>query len=170
MEIRLLNESDAHSYQQVRLSALKNNPEAFGSTYEREAAYPLEFVASRLKPGEDQFVLGSFQDGGVLAGIVTFKREESPKMRHRGNVFAMYVAPEARGGGVGKSLLEELIRRAREADGLEQIHLAVVTDNSSARKLYTSLGFEVYGTEPYALKVGGKYYDEDLMVLRLESR
>ncbi|MCW1928108.1 hypothetical protein [Bhargavaea beijingensis] len=89
MEIRLLNGSDARSYQQVRLSALKNKPEAFGSTFERETAFPLEFVASRLKPGEDQFVLGAFQDGGSLAGIVTFKREESPKMRYRGNVFAM---------------------------------------------------------------------------------
>lgn len=166
MEIRLLNESDARSYQQVRLSALKNNPEAFGSTYEREAAFPLEFVAGRLKPGEDQFVLGAFQDGESLTGIVTFKREESPKMRHRGNVFAMYVAPEARGRSVGKRLMEELIRRARETDGLEQIHLAVVTDNGPARKLYTSLGFKVYGAEPRALKVGGKYYDEDLMILR----
>lgn len=89
MEIRLLNESDARSYQEVRLSALKNNPEAFASTFDREAADPLEFVAGRLKPGEDQFVLGAFQDGGSLAGIVTFKREESPKMRYRGNVFAM---------------------------------------------------------------------------------
>ncbi|WP_424237447.1 N-acetyltransferase family protein [Bhargavaea ginsengi] len=166
MEIRLLNESDARSYQQVRLSALKNNPEAFGSTFEREAAYPLEFVASRLKSDEDQFVLGAFQDGGSLSGIVTFKREESPKLRHRGNVFAMYVAPEARGRSVGKRLMEELIRQAREADGVEQIHLAVVSDNSPAWKLYTSLGFEVYGTEPRALKVGGKYYDEDLMILR----
>ncbi|MFC7366419.1 MULTISPECIES: GNAT family N-acetyltransferase [Bhargavaea] len=166
MEIRLLNESDAHSYQQVRLGALKNNPEAFGSTFEREAAFPLDFVASRLKPDEDQFVLGAFQDGGSLAGIVTFKREESPKMRHRGNLYAMYVAPEARGRGMAKSLLEELIRRARETDGLEQIHLAVVTDNGPARKLYTSLGFKVYGTEPRALKVCGKYYDEDLMILR----
>lgn len=166
MEIRLLNGSDARSYQQVRLSALKNNPEAFGSTYEREAAYPLEFVAGRLKPSEDQFVLGAFQEDGSLAGIVTFKREESPKMRHRGNVYAMYVEPEARGGGVGKALLEELIRRVRETYGLEQIHLAVVSDNGPAKKLYTSLGFEIYGTEPHALKVGGKYYDEDLMVLR----
>ncbi|KZE37500.1 acetyltransferase [Bhargavaea cecembensis] len=166
MEIRLLNESDAHSYQQVRLSALKNNPEAFGSTYEQEVAYPLEVVGDRLKPGQDQFVLGAFQEDGSLAGIVTFKREESPKMRHRGNVFAMYVAPEARGRSVGKSLLEELIRRAREGDGLEQIHLAVVAHNAPARRLYTSLGFEVYGTEPNALKVSGKYYDEDLMILR----
>ncbi|MCW1928107.1 GNAT family N-acetyltransferase [Bhargavaea beijingensis] len=44
--------------------------------------------------------------------------------------------------------------------------MAVVSDNGPAKKLYTSLGFENYGTEPHALKVGGKYYDEDLMVLR----
>ena len=41
MAIRILNKSDAKLYQEVRLSALKNNPEAFGSTYEREAQFSL---------------------------------------------------------------------------------------------------------------------------------
>lgn len=44
MEIRILSKSDAQVYQEVRLSALKNNPEAFGSTYEREVNVSLQTV------------------------------------------------------------------------------------------------------------------------------
>ena len=59
----------------------------------------------------------------------------------------------------------ELLKQAKKCDGLEQIKLAVVSDNSSAKKLYRSLGFKTYGVEPNALKYNGKYFDEDLMVL-----
>ncbi|WP_317935242.1 GNAT family N-acetyltransferase [Sporosarcina aquimarina] len=47
------------------------------------------------------------------------------------------------------------------------MYITVVTTNSTAKKLYTSLGFEKFGTEKRALKVDGDYFDEDLMVLFL---
>lgn len=168
MNIRTLNESDAPLYQNLRLSALKINPEAFGSTYEREVKFPLKTIEERLKPTKDKFVLGAFDESGSLVGIVTFIRENNLKTVHKGNVFGMYVAQESRLQGLGKSLMLELIRMARNCDGLEQINLTVVSDNDSAKKLYESLGFEVYGVERNALKYNGKYYDEDLMVLKVK--
>ncbi|WP_339260520.1 N-acetyltransferase [Lysinibacillus sp. FSL K6-3209] len=165
MEIRILSKSDAQVYQEVRLSALKNNPEAFGSTYEREVNLSLQTVAERIEATTDKFVLGAFHNNGSLVGIVTFVREDSPKTSHKGNVFGMYVAPEGRGRGLGKLLMSELIKRAKCCEGLEQINLTVVSDNSSAQKLYKSLSFEVYGLERKALQFNGHYYDEELMVL-----
>jgi len=44
----------------------------------------------------------------------------------------MYVLPERRGQGVGKALVQELIARTRQIDGLEQLLLAVVTTNRTA--------------------------------------
>lgn len=41
-----------------------------------------------------------------------------------------------------------------------------MSDNIFAKKLYNSLGFEVYGVERNALKYNGQYFDEDLMVLK----
>lgn len=43
----------------------------------------------------------------------------------------------------------------------------MISTNDSTKKLYKSLGFEVYGTEPRALKDNVQYFDEDLMVLFL---
>jgi len=168
MEIRKLNEEDAQMSQELRLKALKTDPEAFGSTYEREVDFLLEQVASRIAPTKNRFVLGAFHNG-ELVGTVTFMRESGIKMYHKGNIFGMYVKPECRGMGIGKALLVELIEQSKRCEGLEQINLAVVTDNFSAKKLYESLGFEVYGTERNALKFEGNYYDEYLMVMKLTN-
>lgn len=167
MNIRVLDEPDARAYQELRLSALKINPEAFGSTYEREVKFTLETVVERMKPTRDKFVLGAFDDSGSLVGIVAFVRESGLKTAHKGNVFGMYIAPEMRGQGLGKSLILELIRKARGCDGLEQINLAVMSENDIAKKLYNSLGFKVYGVEYNALKYNGHYFDEDFMVLKV---
>ncbi|WP_134701974.1 GNAT family N-acetyltransferase [Ammoniphilus sp. YIM 78166] len=167
MNIRVLNESDAHVYQELRLSALKTNPEAFGSTYDKEVHFSMETVEERIKPSKDKFVLGSFDKMGSLVGTVIFIRENNIKTTHKANVYGMYVAPEVRGKGIGKSLILELIKQARNCEGLEHINLTVVSNNQSAKKLYEFVGFEVYGTERKALKFDGQYYDEDLMVFTI---
>lgn len=41
----------------------------------------------------------------------------------------------------------------------------MVSTNLAAKKIYTDLGFEVFGTEIKAMKYDNYYYDEDLMVL-----
>jgi RimJ/RimL family protein N-acetyltransferase len=166
MKIRVINESDAQLYQDLRLSALKINPEAFGSTYEKEVKFTLGTVKERLQPTIDKFTLGIFDDR-KLVGIVTFMRETSAKTAHKGNIYGMFILPEKRGQDLGKSLLLELISKAKNCNGLEQLNLTVVSDNEPAKKLYKSIGFEVYGVEKNALKFNGKYFDEDLMVLKL---
>jgi ribosomal protein S18 acetylase RimI-like enzyme len=141
------------------------NPEAFGSTYEREVKFTLDTVAERLRPTKEKFVLGAF-DQNLLVGTVAFVRETGMKTAHKGNVYGMFVAPEMRGKGVGKLLLLELIKKAKHGDGLEQINLSVISGNGTAKKLYQALGFEVYGVERNALKYNGEYFDEELMVLK----
>ena len=95
MEIRTLTEDDAALYRELRLEALQTNPEAFGSSYEEAAARPLSATAERLRtPGA--VTLGAFEEAALI-GNVTLVRDEGLKMRHRANIYAMYVTPAARG-------------------------------------------------------------------------
>jgi ribosomal protein S18 acetylase RimI-like enzyme len=64
-------------------------------------------------------------------------------------------------------LISELLRRAGSQTVLEQILLTVGVDQVGARRLYASLGFEVFGREPHALKVGDVYVDEDYMLYQV---
>ncbi len=168
MEIRALHEADAETYHSIRLRALRDEPEAFGTSYEEGKARPFSYYLQRLRAAAegDSFILGA-SFNGKLVGMVSWHRGQVSKERHKGYITAMYVVPECRGQGVGRALLEDVIRRVEVLLGVEQIHLSVVSDNLPARRLYASLGFSTYGTEPRALKLGDRYLDEDLMVLPL---
>jgi ribosomal protein S18 acetylase RimI-like enzyme len=147
----------------MRLEMLQVNPEAFGSTYEAESGRTTEQFAEMLARS---FVAGGFVDG-QLAGVAGFYVLDGPKVRHRGNIWGVYVRGAFRGRGVGHAVISEILRHAHTL--VQQVHLSVVTENGSAKALYERLGFVVYGTEPRALKVGDRYYDEHLMVHRLDG-
>jgi len=172
MEIRLLTESDAAAWRELRLRMLRDHPDAFGSAYEENVTQPVESFAQRLREAHnlpDSFILGAFE-AGKQVGSAGLSREQGAKDRHKADIFSVYVAAELRGRGVARALLTEVIARARAAPGLEQIRLAVTMHNAAARNLYAALGFETYGVERHALKLGDRYFDEELMVLWLHAR
>ena len=167
MSVRALERSEAETFHELRLRGLRENPEPFASTYEEDAALSREAVRDRFPVEQERFVLGAFDAAGQLAGVVGFSREQRSKLRHWGTVWGMYVVPEARGQGVGHSLMVELVERCRRLEGLEQIVLEVATAAEPARRLYASIGFETFGRRREAMKSGDEYYDVEYMVLRL---
>ncbi len=77
----------------------------------------------------------------------------------------MFVRPEAQGTGLGTALVAQVIEHAAQV--VEEVRLTVVASNTAAVRLYARAGFEQYGLERRALKVGDRYYDELLMALAL---
>lgn len=165
MKIRILNETDASAYRAIRLEGLKNRPEAFGSSFEEEQHFTINLFKSRIQ-SEFAFTFGAFENE-ALAGVATLVKETKVKLKHKASIFAMYVSPYYRGKGIGKELMLEAIKKAKQLNDIEQLQLSVVSTNQSAKQLYTSLGFSDYGHEKRALKADGVYYDEDHMVLFL---
>jgi ribosomal protein S18 acetylase RimI-like enzyme len=53
---------------------------------------------------------------------------------------------------------------------VEEVTLTVLASNKTAIRLYEDLGFEVYGLERRALKVGYDYHDQLLIALSLIER
>lgn len=167
MEIRILNSlEDAEKYRSIRLESLKNSPEAFASSYEEERDFSIEKYQNKFQLN-DSFTYGAFEKG-ELVGIITLYREKLYKLSHRAHIGAMYVSDSIRGLGIGKALMEEAIEKAKSIEGLEQVYLAVVSTNESAKKLYSSLGFEVFGTEKKGLRLKNNiYFDVDFMIMYL---
>lgn len=166
MNIRILGYKDAEQYKKVRLHGLLNYPTSFSSSYEHENNYTVPEIEQKLRPQADKFTLGAFEESQLI-GVATFIRETSAKLNHKGRLVGVYVIPEARGRGVARELIEELLRLLRENEGLEQLHLTVESTNDRAIRLYESIGFKQYAKEQRALKVDGNYYDELWMVKEL---
>lgn len=163
IEIKEIFSTEIEQYKMFLTAALKSDEENLLITHKdnKDALFP-------TKDRNDSFTLGAYAEN-VLAGIVSFARdgEDREKLRHKGIISTMYVSKEFRGHGIARRLLEELIKRVKAIPGIEQINLIVISSNSTAKQLYEKFGFEKFGTELNSIKWEGKYFSEDLMVLRL---
>jgi len=166
--VRQLSEADAAEYAELRLAALRDAPTAFGSSYEEERLVTPATWRSRIAGGLQQATFGGYVDGG-LAGLCTVVREQKLKQRHKAYLYSVYVAPEQRGRGLARQLIEAAIAYARSLEGVRQLLLTVTDGNLQAQKLYAGLGFMTYGREPDSLIVDGRPYAEILMCKSLVS-
>jgi len=100
---------------------------------------------------------------GRVAGLLGAVRGDRPVTAH-GAEFGITVAEEYRGAGVGRAMLEALEDWAR-ARGVWRLVLGVFENNTNARALYESLGYEVEGVERQAVA----FPDVTVNVLRMSK-
>jgi ribosomal protein S18 acetylase RimI-like enzyme len=170
--IRILTADDAGAYQTLRLRGLRESPAAFGSTLEEEVGRSIAQVAERL--GELRSVpcratFGAFDDNASLVGVAACVQQGGVKSRHKANLFAMYVSPDARGRGIGRTLVERVIEHARGWTGVDRLTLTVTATQQAARALYLAAGFEVFGSEPDGLRQDDQPTTVDYMTLSLRG-
>lgn len=159
--VRQLQVGDEAAFRALRLDGLKSDPEAFGSNLAAEEAWTLERYAKTLA---NNHAVGAFLDDTLVGTAGWFRFDGNSA--HRGHVWGVVVASQHRGRGVGRAVIDAIIDNA--AKSVSQLHLGVGAYNTGAIALYSSAGFEIYGTEPRALYVNGRYIDEHLMVRFLD--
>ncbi len=167
MEIRRLTAADAEALWKLRMTALETEPRAFSASPEANHMPTVEAVAENLRAGgNDSFVIGAF-DGGQLVGMAGLHREQRPKLRHKAQVWGVFVLDSHRGKKIGREMMQAVITSARELAGLRRLRLSVAATQQAARGLYVALGFRSFGIEPEALYVDGAYIDEEHFFLSL---
>lgn len=169
MPVRILTPDDAASFRSLRVAGLQQAPAFFSSSYEDEQDRPDDEWKTHLIATEDNAVFGAFYHNR-LVGIAGVRRSETRKYRHKAYLWGVYVDPDSRGTGVGKTLLSEAIGFARNMRGVTQLNLTVTADNPVAIRVYESLGFDAFGREPDSLCADGTLHDELHMSLRFAAR
>ena len=163
IEIRRLLASDVQDFLKIRLAALADTPDAFGSTELEERSRPLEAQAERVASSH---LFGGYC-GTEIVAMAAITPYSTTKERHKGYLWGVFIAPVHRGKGLGDALLSTVLASARS--DVEQVMLSVLEDNHAAIALYERHGFRRYGVEPRALKSGARYQSEALMALMFAS-
>ena len=64
-------------------------------------------------------------------------------------------------------MFEEMIRIAREREGVRQIELDFVEGNSRARGLYEKMGFRITGVKPDAVRMKDGTFANEYMMIKM---
>jgi len=164
--IRELRVGDAAAVVVLRRAALVDSPLAFGASVETDFMRTEAGAVEYLAGAPEKLLIGAFDGLGALVGMAGMLRGRHVKGRHRLGVWGMYVAPTARGHGLGAGLLDGLVAAALEM-GAAYIDLSVSSAAPAARRLYERAGFVVWGTQRDAMRVDGTSTDELHMTLAL---
>ena len=163
IDIRPITRDEAPTWRTLRLEAMRAYPSAFSASPDDWERLPIEEAAGRIPlPGGDDALFGVYQDGELM-GCAGFLREKGAKESHKGYLWGVYLRASLQGRGLGERLTQTVIDWARPR--VDLLRCSVSSENLGARALYLRLGFVQYGTEPRAIRIDGRDYDEDHLVM-----
>ncbi|WP_406505360.1 GNAT family N-acetyltransferase [Streptomyces sp. NBC_00212] len=123
----------------------------------------LERVVDLLSPETSRLLTATVD--GELAGWLNVRRDRFELVAHWGTLHHVQTRTAVRGRGVGRALMHEVRRVARDEMGLEQLHLAA-RGGVGLEDFYGRLGWKEVGRWPGALRfAAGSDRDEILMLL-----
>jgi len=122
-DVHIIQPEEWLAYRDIRLAALKDAPDAFGSIYTESIRYTDAQWQDRLQdlnPATDQ-PMTILDDGRFVC--LGWSRIEQLDSRVA-NLYSMWVAPTHRGHGLGRRLVNSAIDWAK-GQGMEQMELDV---------------------------------------------
>ncbi|QBF26369.1 GNAT family N-acetyltransferase [Pseudomonas tructae] len=140
------------TYRDLRLRALRDSPDAFGSTFESESQRTDENWAARIAAaaadGNDRAFFAFH--GDAACGLVWCKLSAAEP--GAADLYQMWVDPASRGLGAGSALLKAALAWAASA-AVHQVRLGVTLADTPAMRLYQAHGFQPVGA-PEPLREG----------------
>jgi ribosomal protein S18 acetylase RimI-like enzyme len=140
VEVRRLRVGEGPAIRQLRLRALRDAPYAFSSSLaqeEQDAPGHWDGLAARSEAATDSVVFVAVAADAFVGMIGAYVSEGDPPAA---GVWGMWVAPEARRGGVASRLLDAVAGWAR-ATGAARLELSVSDRAAAASALYRLRGF-----------------------------
>lgn len=163
--ITKLQSKDWRRYKSIRLEALRESPDSFGSTYEQVVKRPDDFWRDGLTDGSKVFA----QVGDELASMAGVMYEENDDGVLTAYIIGVYTRPEFRKQGLSRLVMASLIKDITDAGRVQTIELHVNKDAIGAIKLYESLGFVVGDHVPDYVRANGQTFPQYRMKLRLKQ-
>lgn len=162
--VRVLSERDWELYKRVRLTALKESPEAFVADHETEAAYDEALWRKRMNRAT-RFLA---EQGGEPVGILS-TRPDDTIYENAVQAFGLWVTPPLRGMRVATGLMDAAQSHAASA-GHNSLLYWVGTDNGRAVAFASSYGFRPTEYRRPMEIAGSSEDDEEELAMALALR
>ncbi len=158
--VRPLRPDEWRLYRALRLEALRDAPDAFGSTLAREEAFPEQEWITRLAAGATSSLDRPLvaEHSGRPAGLAWVRIDANAYATS--TLYQVWVHPEFRGRGIGKRLLADAVAWARQA-GATSMVLCVACGPDSALEFYRKAGFVEAG-KPSKLRPGSELMQQPM--------
>ena len=122
----------------IRLRALRDSPDAFGTVFADEEAKSIASWSQAIADLPTFVAVDEGCDVGMVRSGLDARRADTAWL------ISMWVAPGARRRGIGEALIEVVVAWA-EASGIHRLLLDVADDNAAAIALYAKTGFQPTG-------------------------
>jgi ribosomal protein S18 acetylase RimI-like enzyme len=150
LEVKRLKQSEWQVYKQVQLEALKNDQQAFATPYEKMANFSDQQWQERFHENSMVFVA---MNGNTPVGLVGMYRPPDHRQT-KPDIWGMYVNSNYRKMGLGRRLMENVLKALQKEWSVKQVGLMVNSEQESAVKFYEKLGFKKVSTQDYVLGDG----------------
>ena len=165
--IRQLEAHEWQTHREIRLRALADAPDAFGTTLAEAQARRPDAWAARMSlaavSGRDYPLIAELD--GAAVGLLWAMVDEAD-----GTVvelFQVWVDPESRGHGIAAALLHAAIAWAKTKNA-HVVQLGVTSGDTPALRLYRRAGFQDFGV-PEPLRPGSPLFGQT-MRLAIDER
>jgi len=138
LSIRMCGVDDWEDLRAIRLEALIDTPEAYGSTYEESVR---QSDAQWKNAASTRLYYLAYRDGRVVGMVSGGFNDSYPGTRW---LYGMYVTPSERGTGTAAVLVRSIGEWAK-SHGVGEVYLHVGSSVPRARAFYDKMGFRPTG-------------------------
>ncbi len=151
----------------LRLEALQNDALAFGGSYQKalkKSDFEWKNEIKQTLGDHPKELMIIAKDAERIVGMLG----AFPKTVERWNLKGLYVTPDYRGKKISKQLVDEMVRQIDVRAKVKEIGLSVNIVNTTAVKLYQSMGFDIFDTTLGYEFGDGKTYDKYEMMKKIQ--
>jgi ribosomal protein S18 acetylase RimI-like enzyme len=160
INIQSLCSSDWQAFKYLRLRALQLEPLAFStSSFFEELNYNDEKWQDMLL---EKSMFFAFINGKSV-GMIGVKFENDPRFDHISTICSFFVEPEYRGLGIGKMLMDQVLKYIEKHKNILKIRLLVNAKQNAAVSLYEKVGFRKIALLENEFKIEDKFYSKLIM-------
>src|SRR5687767_10347889 len=169
IEIVPLPVEEWEAYRALRLRGLKEDPQAFGASYDESVTFPPERWKMRLRnsgtTGREWLLFA--KEGDHLVGMIGAYVDEED-LPDEARIVAVYVIAERRGKGIAAMLMRAILDVLTEQGQIRKVMLQVNQVQKAAIKLYQRFGFRIESEDQFTTG-SGEIADDYLMMRELQD-